>query len=432
MKQYACVVVYTLLEQLKYILCYKVIFNRSIQIRKKVMMAAFVGIMLLQVVVMHYEDSSWVDIINLLVGILIPVIIIDKFDFKKLLIYPIIFFGTSLVDSGIAILFASILDLPESRVVGSYDIAILCILVTISILALYYKLVVKGKENYNSLIYSRTQYIVIMFGIISSAIIIGCSQWLMKEGDIPYSVRIVCRLAISVVSIVLVIISVWQGRVLVKESEFKQKQLTYENYLKLQEERIYRLNSMDESMRRFRHDLHGHIIALKFLAEKTQDSNLITYINDMEENSEEYRVKKYTGHNAVDAVLNERFEVAQSKEIDIQWKGTLIPQGNISIFDLCTIFSNILTNAIEACEKVEEKKIIVVKISTYEDKLYIQILNTCANRENQREIQELETTKGDNINHGLGIKSVRETIKKYDGRLKFSVENNWFETEIML
>lgn len=42
------------------------------------------------------------------------------------------------------------------------------------------------------------------------------------------------------------------------------------------------------------------------------------------------------------------------------------------------------------------------------------------------------TTKKDSINHGFGLKSIENIVKKYNGDLKICTNNNIFELNIIL
>ena len=42
------------------------------------------------------------------------------------------------------------------------------------------------------------------------------------------------------------------------------------------------------------------------------------------------------------------------------------------------------------------------------------------------------TTKKDNQNHGFGLKSIDKIVKKYNGDIKISTNNNIFEINIIL
>ena len=49
-----------------------------------------------------------------------------------------------------------------------------------------------------------------------------------------------------------------------------------------------------------------------------------------------------------------------------------------------------------------------------------------------KNITNLETTKIDKINHGLGLKIVQETLNSNDGILGTSIEGSYFKAKFMI
>ena len=62
-------------------------------------------------------------------------------------------------------------------------------------------------------------------------------------------------------------------------------------------------------------------------------------------------------HGIVDAILNKYAAECEEKNIALSAKGYMPQECGISSFDLCVIFSNLLSNAIEAAENCAEKRV---------------------------------------------------------------------------
>jgi sensor histidine kinase regulating citrate/malate metabolism len=43
-----------------------------------------------------------------------------------------------------------------------------------------------------------------------------------------------------------------------------------------------------------------------------------------------------------------------------------------------------------------------------------------------------KTTKGDNVKHGFGLKSITQVAEKYGGAMKCSYEDGWFKVKVLL
>lgn len=119
--------------------------------------------------------------------------------------------------------------------------------------------------------------------------------------------------------------------------------------------------------------------------------------------------------------------------IEFDIKGNIAETDTEQSYDLCTIVSNLLKNAIEACKKIpiEEKREIQLIITSMDQRIYMCVKNS-VNEKVKLSGKYPKTTKVDQKNHGLGYKNLELTVQKYDGEIEcHSYEDN-FEVEIML
>ena len=72
-----------------------------------------------------------------------------------------------------------------------------------------------------------------------------------------------------------------------------------------------------------------------------------------------------------------------------------------------------------------------MKIKTFEDKIYFVVENAFDGVINTRDGQYL-SNKRDNRTAGIGLQSVREIVKKYNGELDITAENKVFKCSAML
>ena len=96
----------------------------------------------------------------------------------------------------------------------------------------------------------------------------------------------------------------------------------------------------------------------------------------------------------------------------------------VGIKKRCTIISNLLNNAIEACEKIQDdKRIIEFETAGYNSQIFISVCNSYDMESIINQKQKFITTKEDKLNHGIGLENVRRTVKKYDGDMRIFQEN---------
>ncbi len=178
------------------------------------------------------------------------------------------------------------------------------------------------------------------------------------------------------------------------------------------------------------HDLKHQIAGLR--ADMTEGERQ-EWIDHLEKELEAYSPELETGNSVLDTLIAGKMMNCQARDIKV----TCVADGNILEFmhvaDICTIFGNALDNAIENVSLIDdpEKRLIHISVSPKKNFVLIQINNYC---ENQIKIKNgfPVTTKVDKDNHGFGLKSIRYTVEKYHGTVKFAVNKNWFEQKILI
>jgi sensor histidine kinase regulating citrate/malate metabolism len=91
---------------------------------------------------------------------------------------------------------------------------------------------------------------------------------------------------------------------------------------------------------------------------------------------------------------------------------------------------NLLKNAFESVSKVDGEKYISTCIRKDEQFLYINIKNKY-NSSFLKCDDCFETMKADKQNHGFGLKTIKNIVAKYDGKIGITPSENEFEVEII-
>ncbi|MBQ9983812.1 MAG: GHKL domain-containing protein [Lachnospiraceae bacterium] len=205
-----------------------------------------------------------------------------------------------------------------------------------------------------------------------------------------------------------------------------------EKYNEQQREYFIKLLEKEQDTRKFRHDIINHLMAMSDLADRGEQIGLQRYLDDllMDINNEKNQYYD-VGNSVVNTILN--YYLLPVKEMcTITVEGYMSEKAGLSQKDLCTIFSNIIRNAVDAIEDLETEKRIEITINQGERFLNITVENTT-----EREIifdgEGLpQTSHNDKQNHGLGLKNVKQVVQNYNGSYKFNVEKDSFITEIYL
>ena len=186
---------------------------------------------------------------------------------------------------------------------------------------------------------------------------------------------------------------------------------------------------MEESYNRtreLRHDLKNHILSLRGIAENGTKEQLLEYLDKMTDAVEEATYVSVSKNSAVDAIINEKMLLAQKNSIATHFDIAPLDSEHVPSMDICTILSNALDNAIEACVKIENpaERYINVKITT-ENGIFISVVNPSVEAPKKR-AGIFISSKKDTVNHGLGLKSIKRTVDKHNGDILIKYENGIF------
>lgn len=194
----------------------------------------------------------------------------------------------------------------------------------------------------------------------------------------------------------------------------------------LSENHIKDMELMMEKNRIQTHDMKHHLLVLREYGQEKQWDSLMSYLNEL---SEDILAKKKTGWTQIgilDTILEQKKEKAESEGIEFSIQADRIGALPFSDLEICTLFSNLLDNAIEACEKIEgNRRWIEIQITRKSGMLYLTISNSIKDRPSEQE-GKLITNKQNHQLHGYGIKSVQKIVRKYEGDFSYQIRESEF------
>lgn len=174
------------------------------------------------------------------------------------------------------------------------------------------------------------------------------------------------------------------------------------------------------------HDFKHKIMSLMTLAENNDMSGIRDYLEKENKLLGKKLFYYKTGNDTVDTILNIKQKIAENNGFIFMINARVPESCKISSVDFAVILGNLLDNAIEASSN-EENPFIEVKIKPIEKFLVIAISNKYTKSDTF-----LNTTKSDKDFHGIGINSVKKTVKNYDGEYAFKVKDGIFHANIMI
>lgn len=233
---------------------------------------------------------------------------------------------------------------------------------------------------------------------------------------------------IYLVQVLLAVILYLQNE-LFKKSAMRQE-LAVMNMLWKKEQEQYELSRENIALLNQKcHDLKHQIRAIR----NSNKEEVEKYLTEMEESVSIYEAIVKTGNEVLDTILTEKSLYCREREITVSCVADGSQMEFINTVDLYAILGNALDNSIEAVERFaeREKRQIDVMIYRQQQFLVIHIVNPSS----EKLVYEEElpvTTKKDKRYHGFGLKSIRYLVKKYDGYLAVSEEDECFSLKILI
>lgn len=186
-----------------------------------------------------------------------------------------------------------------------------------------------------------------------------------------------------------------------------------------------------ETQRKRTHEYKNQLAAISALAEQGAWQELRTYIEKVEDTLQRRMDAVDTNHVIVNAILNTKYREAVSRGIVFVLKVNDLSALRLEEEDIVVILSNLLNNALEACERCEEKKI-KLKFVLENGQAVISIKNSMTAAPLVENGKMLTSKTTDVQEHGVGVQNVVETIEKYGGRYRIDYEKDEFSFTILI
>lgn len=339
-------------------------------------------------------------------------------------VFPVLIVAISsaLVSNFTAFLFkTSLYDICSKETIDRFITVIAVQLIIIYIMVISLRMLKKNDTGKNAL--AVTEWILISSVLVISIIIGAFLDMLSLEGISHGSRR---YLVFSLSGIILINVLVCY---LVVDLGKKNTAMYENEMLRLQQEynKQYVENADTEYdlIRKMRHDFKDNYSALYTLL---SDGNVSSAMQHIEKNLNalvKTETFVHTDNDIVNAVINSKLSTAKSFGIEATCL-SVSDFNEIDDIDLCRLLSNMLENAITACNSSQRAdKQIYLKISSDEYKYIFNLKNTI-DESVLKKNPSLRTTKKKKSEHGYGTRIIRDISRKYHGKCDFYEDEQFF------
>ena len=227
------------------------------------------------------------------------------------------------------------------------------------------------------------------------------------------------------------IVTYYLFAVINKDYETKLKIKLLEQQNENSKKNMENTDAFVNQMKSVRHDIQNQLLTIYGYIDSGKIEEVKAYISSLTENAlPNIQSLINTDNDAFNAIVNAKIVLCNQKKIFMDVKVKENSLKNLDPIDTGVLFGNLLDNAIEAAEKTAKRRISVdvQKAGAYLSILVCNSIGDSVLKNNQ----ELQTSKRDKELHGIGIKTVREVVRKYDGMIQFYEKNNEYCCHILL
>lgn len=259
--------------------------------------------------------------------------------------------------------------------------------------------------------------------VLETMVVVSIQEVVLKH-KLVYSVAFILVSIGTYIQIAAVLL------LIVSKNSHKQKEYIIKQCLEEQIAYYEYLKTRERDTKKFRHDIRSHLYFLNKLKQEGKSEEFDSYFNNIIDCVDNLAGAVDVGNDTVNALLNKAYSDAINRKISMNVKGHFPNRCHIPVYDLCTIFFNLLNNAIEAAENADTKEIWV--ICKYDAKdILIEIGNYYCN-DIRIENDKIHTTKIQKEYHGWGLENVKDSVEKCNGLMDIEMTGDRFIVSISL
>lgn len=331
----------------------------------------------------------------------------------------IIIFLTSLIQYGVELVVVqgwSIVNPPVfSMNILKEDFAWTLVILTRSLILfcmLTFNRIIGNIKNIKSL----TEGLPLILSSLPFLIVMVCLYITMPQAqnDIHRMLFLVCD--ICVFGLFIGSIFFTEYYISIQQEKREEEATLYE--LKVKSNYYLKKTDMENEIRQIYHDLKNHFLLTEGAEARKEILKKLSL----------YEIYCETGNDFLNVILSEKLNQARKKGIHIECNVDFSKGSFLQPLDISTIFGNLLDNAIEACQKIEEDEpYIFISCKIRGSMISVVIKNSMVHNS-----FDLRTTKKDKQFHGYGLGNVKKALANYNGEMFIKAEGKEFLISLII
>ena len=266
---------------------------------------------------------------------------------------------------------------------------------------------------------SRRLMLMVLFPVISLAMMCVIFDIYKDQEDLSIN-----AIVFSVILGLANVANIYLMTSLDRTYRAEQQLVMLNQSMQLQSASYAALEKSYKSQRTATHEFKHQLRAIRALLEQDKVYEAMDYIDGLQISQTSRMFISNTGNPIIDAVLNDKYHTAKDKNINFHLKVNDLSAVKAETDALVVLLSNLLDNAIEACERVDTEREINCSFLVKNDSFFILIKNTSLPVIINED--RIETVKQPSFEHGFGLPSIKRVLTQLDGDFAMEYSDGWF------
>ena len=222
--------------------------------------------------------------------------------------------------------------------------------------------------------------------------------------------------ACNAIVLLVDVVSVFLMNYLERQQEISRDNIILRQSMKTQRDNVEAWRKAYDGQRKQTHDFHNQLYVIYGLVQqKAATEKILDYIEHLQHIESPSVIMVKTHRAAVDIILNQKYAIAENCNLRFDTQLDDLSHFPLSDDELITVLSNLIDNALEACEKVpaDQDRFILLKMRVEPSASFLYIENTTAAPVKIRDNRVI-TTKSNASEHGYGLQNIISVLEHYN------------------